>query len=936
MMSARASAAVLLASLFLTAVAAAQVPSPTGNLYGTVLDEQGSSLPAVSVTLAGPGAPLSTTTDRKGDFHFLNLSPGAYSVKLERKEFEKARRDVTVLLGKNAVLSVTLPVAGAAESVTVSSEGPLVDSRKTGTGATFGSKELQTIPTTRDPWAILRQVPGVLIANVNVGGSGSGAQSGFVGKGSHSDQNTYNLDGVGVTESNGQTSVYFDFDSLDSIGVVTGGSDPSLTTSGVTLNLVTKRGTNQLLGSARALYAESAGWDYGVEAGGPLWKNRLWLWGAFAQGTFLGQTAVLPGGEQTQSKPTIDLWNAKLTSQLAASNSLVFSYANSNKHDPGQFAAPDRSQPTTYDEVFTTSAYRLEDSHVISANLFSALSFSYLSDNITQTPQGGLDSQALFDKDFVWRNSFEFHSARRPRYQAGLTASGFFDTGNLRHELKFGFGYKNAPTDSLSSWPGDGLVGFEPFGLASITRNAHIKWLAKSYDAFLGDTIQAGNLTITVGARFDYQQGKNRPSAVPANPVYPDLLPAVQYGGNSGYPVTWRQFLPRVGVTYSLGSSRKTLLRASYSEFANRLKDEVVALNAFPGAQGLYYYWTDANENHRVDKGELDLSRLVFAFGVDPNNPGSSVPVNQIAKDLKPPTTDELIVGVEREILSDLSAALAYTHRSARNPEFLLPDYFPLIGTSRDSYQYVGNASGTARASPENGGLVLNFNEPYYRLVTCPAPCAGGVLENRKDFTETYNGVELQVVKRLSHGWMLRASFAYNDWRQNVGPGAILNPNNMTGGTNASGPVVDGSVNSKWQFNISGLVQLPFGIGASANLFGRQGFPVLYNVQVITNDFNLFADPHIQIGAVGAYRLPAVYLLDLHVQKLFRIGTAVTISPVLDCFNVANSHTVLRREGFVGSYDATQEQAFNPNRGFNAPGELLSKRVFRGGARIAF
>ncbi len=53
-----------------------------------------------------------------------------------------------------------------------------------------------------------------------------------------------------------QTPVYFDFDSLDNIEVATGGSDPSLTTPGVTLNLVTKRGTNQLLGSARALYTE--------------------------------------------------------------------------------------------------------------------------------------------------------------------------------------------------------------------------------------------------------------------------------------------------------------------------------------------------------------------------------------------------------------------------------------------------------------------------------------------------------------------------------------------------------------------------------------------------------------------------------------------------------------------------------------------------------
>ena len=49
------------------------------------------------------------------------------------------------------------------------------------------------------------------------------------------------------------------------------------------------------------------------------------------------------------------------------------------------------------------------------------------------------------------------------------------------------------------------------------------------YDVYAGDTIQAGKLTINVGGRFDYRQGKKLPSTVPANPVFPELLPAIQY-----------------------------------------------------------------------------------------------------------------------------------------------------------------------------------------------------------------------------------------------------------------------------------------------------------------------------------------------------------------------------------------------------------------------
>ena len=935
--------------LLLAATSFGQNLLPSGNLYGTAVDEQGRSLAGITVTLTGPAASQVATTDARGDFHFLNLSPGAYSVTLEHAGFGTVRRDITVQLGKNAVLSVTMPVAGTAEAFTVSGQAPVVDSRKTETGATYGQGELQSIPTTRDPAAILRQVPGVLLFNVNVGGSDSLFQPGFVGKGSHSDQNTFNLEGVGLTEAYGGT-VYFDFDSLGSIEVATGGSDPSIATPGVTLNLTTKRGTNQILGSARALYAQTAGWDYGLEAGGPLWKDRLWIWAAFAHNASLPQTILTADvpPEAVVQQPTVQHWNAKLNAQLDPTNSLTLAYLDSEKTNPANGANPYNSQAATWTQHFPAAAYRVEDSQIFSPTLFASLYFSYVSLSVRNIPNGGLGTQAYQDNYQVWQYSYTFYDSKRPQYQTGLTASGFFDTGDLRHELKFGFGYKQIQGDSLSTWPGNQLVGFDSFAppLATITRPASNKIVQNYYDTYAGDTIQAGNLIVNVGVRFDYQQGKNLPSAVPANPVFPELLPAVQYGGDAGYPVTWRQFEPRVGATYALGSNRKTLLRASYSRFSNRLGTETTFVSAFPGTAALVYVWNDANGNHNVEPGEIDFSTPPFGIGVDPNNPTSTISVNQIAQHLKPPTTDEFIIGAEREIFPGLSAALGYTHRFVHDLEFAYnrpdgsPQYIPLIGTTRGSYHYLGNAAGTATGY----GLVLNFSEPYYGLSPdgCPDPCSGFVLNNRPDFTETYSGVELQLVKAFSHGWMLRAAFAYNDWQQHVSPGAVIDPNNFAGGINRSGPVVEpiggNYINSTWQFNISGAVELPFGVQAAANFFGRQGFPIVYFVQAITNDVpaNLFDNPLIQIGSVGAYRLPPVFLLDLQIQRPFRIGSAVTIVPVLDCFNVANSHTVLQRDGSVGTYNAEGTPVFQANEGFNQPLQRLSSRVFRGGVRITF
>ncbi|MET0620990.1 MAG: TonB-dependent receptor, partial [Thermoanaerobaculia bacterium] len=790
MRPARVTAAVL-TTLLLAVAAEAQIPSPTGSVHGTVLDAQTKPIAGAIANLVGPGAARTATTDARGAFRFLGIAPGLHTLELGQTGFHSTRLEVTVQPGKSAVIDVTLQVAGAEEEITVRGELPSQDSRKVETGATYGERELETIPTTRDPWAILRQVPGILLSNVNVGGVRGGAPTGVIGKGAGGGQNTYNVDGVTISLE-GVTYAHFDFDSLDSIGVTTGGSDPSLSSPGVTISLVTKRGTNELAGSARALYTDGSQWDYGLELGGPLWRDRIWIWGAGATNSYLGQTEYLPDGEPVRSQDASRHWNAKLTAQLAPANAFTLSYFSHTRLVDGRGAAPDRSKPTTVDVTFPTESFKVEDSQILSKNFFAAFSFSYAPLERTAVPKGGLDAQAYQDVDEIWRNSFISDRQQRALVQAGLTASAFFDTGRLRHELKFGFGYRQAHVESAQAWPADQLVGFayEP-AEAAVTRGMNAKGLNNFYNTYLADTVQAGNLTVNLGARFDYQQSRNLPSAVPPNADFPELLPAVEYEGNSSYPLTWRSVQPRIGATYAMGQDRQTLLRASYSRFGDQLGLEVFRLNAFPGIAWREYYWNDANHNGRVEPPEVDLSELLYRENVNPDDPGSSAPVNQIAGNLEPPETDEFIVGLERQLSTNLSVSLAYTHRRLTGPMF-----DPLIGTTRASYRYEGNATGTI-TDPETG-FVLDFNEPYFGLTTDPPP-NGTVLQNRPDSTQTYNGVELQLLKSFSNGWMLRVGFAYNNWYQHVGPSGIVDPNNAR---YASGPVVEDGINATWQFKV--------------------------------------------------------------------------------------------------------------------------------------
>ena len=106
----------------------------------------------------------------------------------------------------------------------------------------------------------MQTVPGVQIDRFNVGGNQSGQQSIFVAKGAQTTQGAWNLDGVTVSDmaSGASSPTYWDFDAFQEMQVVTGGNDPSIATAGVTLNMVTKRGTNDVHGSARVFITDPA------------------------------------------------------------------------------------------------------------------------------------------------------------------------------------------------------------------------------------------------------------------------------------------------------------------------------------------------------------------------------------------------------------------------------------------------------------------------------------------------------------------------------------------------------------------------------------------------------------------------------------------------------------------------------------------------------
>jgi hypothetical protein len=930
----------------------------SGNIRGVVVSDD-AALPGVTVTVTGDAYHQTFVTETDGEFRFLGLHPGTYTVQAELAGFGTVRRDVDVVLGRNSEIRLPLSPT-AAEAITVVAATPVIDTRATGTGQNVEQIELQTVPTARDIWVVLQSVPGVLVDRVNIGGNETGSQSYFVGKGVERHQTEWNVDGVAVTDmaTTGSSTFYYDFDSFDEIQVSTGGADPSVRTPGVHVNMVTKQGTNELKGSGRffmtdenyqskatvpdeAFYLEEGTSsinhidDYGLEAGGPLLRDRLWAWGAFSG----NRIENFAGGEAVLQRTRLDNYNGKLNWQPIENNSAEVFYMYSNKRVRGRgLGSRRRTLDVAQNQNGPGDLLKIEDTHIFAQNFYLTASFTNIESGYELDPIGGRTADAWWDEEEGWHRTYSYFKQNVPQKNARLDGSAYVDVAGLDHELKFGFGYRDTPVQSITAWPGNGNFGniYDGYALAALTRPAVPNFGSRYLDFYIGDTLTFGDLTLTGGVRYDIQSAKNFGSDVPANPVVPDLLPAVSYAGDER-ALEWKGLSPRIGATWALGEEKRTILRGSYNRYMDQLgSSDVGASNPFYRVQELYYYWEDLNGDKTVQREEIDFDSGLYSFSnIDPDNPGAGYSPGRIDYEMDPTTTDELVLGVEREIAPNFSLGVAYSYRYRKNfitdrfektrfgndfyttADYVLDDRLPVIaGTLPDGTPY----------SVNNYQLNPDLDAPVFFVTT-----------NRPDYHQTYHGVELTATKRFSNRWMMRGNVTLSDWKQHLGDGAFADPTPLIvdescstcdGDTVASDGGIGGYINSRWSYSLNTSYQLPLGFMLGAAMVGREGYVIPYFVRQNNRDGHGNKDIMVT-DEFASERLPDLFNLDLRVGKDFNVASRFVLNLAIDLFNVTNERTVLWRDNRMYEEDGSHEDN-------NWIEQLQSPRVWRLGARIRF
>jgi hypothetical protein len=261
------------------------------------------------VTLANPAVGLSrtTTSNERGDYQFLQVPPGTYTLTAAAPGFAAVRKEgVILLVNTPATLDFVLKVGKAETTVDVRGETPAVNTVDATLGNAFDSRQIESLPSEgRNAVELLSLQAGVTYVGNQVN-TGADSRGGAV-NGARSDQTNVTLDGLDNNDQLlGQAftgALRVPMDSLEEFRVTTTNADAdSGRSSGAQVSLVTKSGTNQFHGSAyeynRTLFGAANDWfnkqaelssglpnkpgelirnTFGAAVGGPILKDRLFF-----------------------------------------------------------------------------------------------------------------------------------------------------------------------------------------------------------------------------------------------------------------------------------------------------------------------------------------------------------------------------------------------------------------------------------------------------------------------------------------------------------------------------------------------------------------------------------------------------------------------------------------------------------------------------------
>jgi hypothetical protein len=234
--------------------AAAQTQITTGVIQGTVTDATGASLPGVSVEARNLDTNQARTlvTESDGRFVFLQLAPGNYRVTFTLSGFATmVQENIQLTVGQAVTLPVAMKVSGVAETVTVTTATPVIETSRTAAASTLNQTTIETIPILGRKFEdLLTLTPGVSVVQGPDGDEITFAGQRGVFNNISLDGGDYNNGFFGEQAGGQRASIDITLDAVKEFQVIASGAPAEFgRTAGGVVNVITKSGTNSVRGS---------------------------------------------------------------------------------------------------------------------------------------------------------------------------------------------------------------------------------------------------------------------------------------------------------------------------------------------------------------------------------------------------------------------------------------------------------------------------------------------------------------------------------------------------------------------------------------------------------------------------------------------------------------------------------------------------------------
>ncbi|OGD18672.1 MAG: hypothetical protein A2W03_08750 [Candidatus Aminicenantes bacterium RBG_16_63_16] len=974
----------------------------TGEIIGRVTLEDGSPLPGVTVNLTGTvGGSRSQITSSDGRYRFLRLPPATYDLKFELEGFKTyENRAVVIHVGESLVIDTTMTPGQLEETVTVVAKVPLINTRKTNISRNVSNEELQSLPLARNALQVIELAPGVLVGQADVSGTKVGEDAtSFYGQGTDMRQSRYAIDGANIEGGNytGELGIMINVNTIEETQITTSSHDIMNTTGGVQVNFVTKRGGNRLSGSSY-IYAMDKSfemsygmpsefvarkqtvpqgtngiYEWGASLGGPILKDRLWLFGSW-------------GAKKSEIRTMLDSRIPDFQKQFYGkanfqwkNTSADFSYSNIG-HD-----AEGWTNPTVWIATFNINepvkVYTAQVSQMFK-NLLINAKFS-LGDAISNfSPYGyPVDLSSTYKKDKTFNpvgrdftyddrsvppwtsyphsiNWWRYIRKYRPYYL--LEANYFAEKVlGMNHEIKAGVDYEMAKEDLEWLAPNerssrDYFRTDRTMARVLYTATPNVRYFKTPRTGlFFQDTISFKRLTATIGLRYDMYNSKWEPTTIkPWRPFGQTVTAWEPYLGGLTVPggdLPWKfkPLTPRLSATYDLLGDGKNIIKLSLGRYMGTFSNmESAALGLRAAASfGFVVPWFDKNGNNICDLGEYltpnpaEIRNIRNVGNAEltawtKNHPGVAPPPYNNSYWTYPDWNYYSSSGFPNDGPPSATAST-----TVLDPDFKLRSVDEAtLGFEREIlrdfsggitliYKKAFNDQWTRGVYTDGHMLGPSDYEVKYTVdgkqiwgsIPYNKPFKNNYVTNYTKTKRTYFGVAFKFTKRFSDNWSAGLSYDFADWKYYPDKSEFFDYTNWDyyyG--SAQAPSQYGSLryfaNSRHTVRAHALIRLPYDITFSTLITAREGFPIQQWKRLSDGSYVYF-------GKYGDNRLKPVWTLNLALEKAFRLTDTVRIVLMGNALNVTNNHPIIQVQQSFSADVAT---------------EILPPGLFQFGFRIHF